>query len=362
MEDHDENDTYGLDHIPNCNLKCRFYENEFPQEGEVVMGRVTRVDQLTGAYVALLEYNHIEALIMFSEFSRKRAKSVHRLMKVGKTEPLLVTKVDEERGFIDLSRKRVNPDDVKACEERYNMHLKVHNIMRQTAAWVEEDLLSLYEKFGWPLNKHFNSLYEAFMISLNEPDQVFSKVDIDEKTKEILLDNISKRMKPVSCKVCSDFEVSCYTFEGIDAVKRSLQESLAKMEEVKDMELTVRLIKSPLYEAATYTPKIQVGIERITELLGHIEKAITDSKGKFKIISQPVAIGAKEEEDIEKMIRELNEQQNDEGSRNGEEDNEEGMNVHLDEYEENMSKSQTTDATENAKQEDSDEDEDDDDN
>lgn len=349
-EEHDENETYGLDHIPNCNLKCRFYENEFPQEGEVVMGRILRVDQLTGAYVSLMEYNNIEALLMFSELTRKRAKSVHRLIMVDKKEPLLVTKVDEQRGFVDLSRKRLNPEDKKACEERYNMQLKVHNIMRQTAAWLEEDLLSLYERFGWPLKKHFNSLYEAFMISLNEPDRVFSKVDLDEKTKTLLLENINKRMKPVSCKVCSDFEISCYTFEGIDAVKRALQESLEKMKDVEDMELTVRLIRSPLYEVATYTPKIQQGIEHITKLLKYIETSITEYKGKFKLINKPVAIGAKEEEDIEKMIRELNEQQNDANRTGEEEDNEEGMELHLDEYDPaDEKRSMTTEATEEEK-------------
>ena len=204
----EESDTYGLDHTPNCDLKSRFYEKVFPVENEFVMGEVMRVDQLTGAYVALLEYNNIEALIMSSEFTRKRAKSVHRLMKVGKQEVLMVTKVDESRGFIDLSRKRVNPDDVNACKERYNTSLKVHNIMRQTAAWLEEDLLSLYQRIGWPLGKKFNSIYEAFMISLNEPDRVFTSIEIDEKTRGLLQQNISKRMKPMSCKICADFEIS----------------------------------------------------------------------------------------------------------------------------------------------------------
>jgi translation initiation factor 2 subunit 1 len=204
----EESDTYGLDHVPNCNLKCRFYTNEFPVENEFVMGEVIRVDQLTGAYVALLEYNNIEALIMSSEFTRKRAKSVHRLMKVGKKEVLMVTKVDESRGFIDLSRKRVNPEDVKSCEERYNSAIKVHNIMRQTAAFLEEDLLSLYERVGWPLEKKFNKIYEAFMISLNEPETVFSAIECDQKTRDLLQQNISKRMKPMTCKVCADFEIS----------------------------------------------------------------------------------------------------------------------------------------------------------
>lgn len=165
------------------------------------MGRITRVDNVTGAYVQLLEYNNIEALIMFGEITRKRARSVHRLIKVGKTEPLLVTKVDEEHGFIDLSRKRVNPEDVTSCEDRYNKHLKVHNIMKQTAAWLEIDLLELYQNVGWPLGKEFNSIHDAFLICMNDPDRVFSKIEIDDKTKELLLDNIGKRMKPQSYKV-----------------------------------------------------------------------------------------------------------------------------------------------------------------
>mmetsp|Transcript_12070 Transcript_12070/g.10670 ORF Transcript_12070/g.10670 Transcript_12070/m.10670 type:complete len:353 (-) Transcript_12070:110-1168(-) len=348
MEDEEfENETYGLDHIPDCDLKCRFYENAFPQEDEVVMGRVLRVDNVTGAYVSLLEYNNIEALIMFSEITRKRTRSVHRLIKVGKKEPLLVTKVqmaetknkvDEEHGFIDLSKKRVNPEDVTACEERYNRSLKVHNIMKQTAAQLEEDLLSLYERVGWPLGKKFPSTYDAFMISINEPDTVFSKINIDDKTKELLLGNISKRMKPASYKVCATFEISCYTFEGIDAVR----DALNSREENKEFDITIRLISSPLYEISTYTPKIQLGMEAIKAQLTQIEASISESKGKYKLKGEACAIGAEEEEDIENMIRALNEEQNDDNNSNRDENDEEGMNIQI----EGMEDNETTDNTE----------------
>lgn len=77
-------------------------------------------------------------------------------------------------------------------------------------------------------------------------------------------------------------------------------------------------------------------------MLGYIEANINESKGKFKLISKATAIGAKEEEDIENMIRKLNEKQDENNSRNDEEDNEEGMAMHLegvdDEIEENSKK------------------------
>lgn len=71
------------------------------------MCRITRVEGETGAYVQLLEYNNKEGMIMASECSKKRIKSIAWLLKVGKEEALLVTKVDENEGFIDLSWKRV---------------------------------------------------------------------------------------------------------------------------------------------------------------------------------------------------------------------------------------------------------------
>jgi hypothetical protein len=40
-------------------LRCRFYENQFPEPEEVVMVNVTEIGEM-GAYVTLLEYDDIE--------------------------------------------------------------------------------------------------------------------------------------------------------------------------------------------------------------------------------------------------------------------------------------------------------------
>ena len=36
-------------------------------------------------------------------------------------------------GYIDLSKRRVSPEDVIKCEERYNKGKMVHSIMRHVA-------------------------------------------------------------------------------------------------------------------------------------------------------------------------------------------------------------------------------------
>ncbi|KAI5407701.1 hypothetical protein KIW84_053807 [Lathyrus oleraceus] len=89
------------------NLECRMYEARYPEVDMAVMIQVKNIADM-GAYVSLLEYNNIEGMILFSELSRRRIRSVSSLIKVGRIEPVMVLRVDKEKGYIDLSKRRVS--------------------------------------------------------------------------------------------------------------------------------------------------------------------------------------------------------------------------------------------------------------
>jgi len=69
-------------------------------------------------------------------------------------------------GYIDLSKRRVSPEDVVKCEERYNKSKMVHSIMRHVAEKTEYPIEELYEKIGWPLNKKYGHAVDAFKLSI----------------------------------------------------------------------------------------------------------------------------------------------------------------------------------------------------
>ena len=121
------------------NLECRMYEAKYPEVDMAVMIQVKSIADM-GAYVSLLEYNNTEGMILFSELSRRRIRSVSSLIKVGKIEPVMVLRVDKERGYIDLSKRRVSEEDIQTCEERYNKSKLVHSIMRHVAETLSLDL------------------------------------------------------------------------------------------------------------------------------------------------------------------------------------------------------------------------------
>lgn len=80
-------------------LSCRFYKEKYPEVEDVVMVNVRSIAEM-GAYVHLLEYNNIEGMILLSELSRRRIRSINKLIRVGKTEPVVVIRVDKEKGKV----------------------------------------------------------------------------------------------------------------------------------------------------------------------------------------------------------------------------------------------------------------------
>ena len=51
-----------------------------------------------GAYVKLLEYDNAEGMILLSELSRRRIRSIQKLIRVGRNEVVVVLRVDKEKG------------------------------------------------------------------------------------------------------------------------------------------------------------------------------------------------------------------------------------------------------------------------
>nr|GEZ50940.1 eukaryotic translation initiation factor 2 subunit alpha homolog [Tanacetum cinerariifolium] len=93
------------------------YETRFPSIDMAVMIQVKSIGEMC-AYVSLLEYNNAEGMILLSELSRRRIRSINSLIKVGRIEPVMVLHVDEDKGYVNLSKRRVSEEDIQICEDR----------------------------------------------------------------------------------------------------------------------------------------------------------------------------------------------------------------------------------------------------
>ncbi|KAI1394112.1 translation initiation factor 2, alpha subunit [Hypoxylon trugodes] len=278
---------------------CRFYEEKYPEIDSFVMVNVKQIADM-GAYVKLLEYDNIDGMILLSELSRRRIRSIQKLIRVGRNEVVVVLRVDKEKGYIDLSKRRVSPEDIVKCEERYNKSKMVHSIMRHVAEKTQTPIETLYESIAWPLNKKFGHSIDAFKLSITNPD-VWSDITFpSEPVAEELKSYIGKRLTPQPTKVRADIEVTCFEYDGIDAVKAALRTAEAR--NTQDNQVKVRLVSPPLYVLTSTCLDKNVGIQRLEEAIVDIRNSITSAGGQLVVKMEPKAVTDSDDAELQALM------------------------------------------------------------
>lgn len=287
------------------NLDCRFYEEKYPEIESVVMVNVRNIADM-GAYVSLLEYGNIEGMILLSELSRRRIRSIHKLIRVGRNEVVMVLRVDKEKGYIDLSKRRVSPEDVAACEDRFNKAKAVHGVLRHVAERRKMLLEDLYERIGWPLYKKYGHAYDAFKLAISDDKNAadpFADIDVPDDLKEEITTYILRRLAPQPVKIRSDIEVSCFTYEGIDAIREALFAGMALGSD--NSQIKIKLIAPPIYVLSTTTLEKEVGIALLNSAIDTIREKITAKGGKIDVKMAPKAVSVKEDQELQAMMDRL---------------------------------------------------------
>jgi len=99
--------------------------------GDVRQGRVTNLADF-GAFV---DIGGIDGLVHVSELSWKRVAHPREAVEVGQEVKVHVMKVDQKRGRVALSIKRLQPDPWASVEERYQEGQAVEATITRLAEW-----------------------------------------------------------------------------------------------------------------------------------------------------------------------------------------------------------------------------------
>ena len=139
--------------------------------------------------------------------------------------------MDQEKGYVDLSKRRVEPEDATAKEESFARAKAVHGIMRHVAKTHGIPVNELCCKASWPLykNKKYTDAFDAYKKHINEEINIWDEVDftqpgddlshLADKLKEEIETNLKRRLIQATIRLRAKVEVSCSAYEGIDAVK-----------------------------------------------------------------------------------------------------------------------------------------------
>lgn len=110
---------------------------------------------------------------------------------------------------------------------------------------------------------------------------VFDSMTIDQDVFRELQANIVRRLTPQPVKIRADVEVTCFSSEGIDAIKTALVQGEKLSTEM--IPIKVKLVAPPLYVLLTTSTDKQGGIDLLTKALEEIGASIKKAGGEMRI-------------------------------------------------------------------------------
>jgi len=236
-----------------------------------------------------VEYNGLSGALQFSEISNKRLRQTpQKIFSIGKLEPMQVMKVDQIKGFIDLSRKGLKPEDKKACEEKFNKSKIVHNIVSHISSQLHSSLEDLYTTIVWPLSKldEYNHPLDVFQASLSIPE-LLDNLSITPEVKKVAVQLITKKLGSHPVKVQATVEVTCFTHEGIEAIVPALLagENVGTSAEP----IKIAVVATPLYSISTQrkVSEKDQAIDLLNRSIQEIKQEIEKRNGSLVVKTPP---------------------------------------------------------------------------
>jgi len=195
----------------------------FPEDEELVLCTVTAV-QNNSVFVKLDEYEKT-GMIHISEIAPGRIRNIREFVEEGKKIVCKVLRVDKERGYIDLSLRRVNESQHRKKINEIKQEQLAEKIVEHLARQRKEEIVAVYKKIRdslaeWP------GLFPAFeAISKNELN--VEDLEIDTELAKQLKEAIADRIVPPEVKIEGDLKLSSYASDGVLLVKEALARAAA---------------------------------------------------------------------------------------------------------------------------------------
>jgi len=179
----------------------------------------------------------------------------------------------------------------------------------------------------WPLYKTHEHALDGLKEILDGNEELLAKMKVAQNLKDELKKILKEKLVPKPLKIRADFKLTCYSFEGIEAIKEALIAGEKKGTEKIPIKFTI--IGSPLYECCLTTINKKEGFELMNQALEEVKKTIKAKNGGYILETNPMIVGEGEKTLSEQLIEARERERLNEEDENNEEEEQEGINANL---------------------------------
>jgi translation initiation factor 2 subunit 1 len=190
----------------------------FPEESDLVLCTVTNI-QHNSIFVNIHEYGR-QGMITISEIAPGRIRNIRDYVLEGKVVVCKVLSVNPERGYIDLSLRRVTEGQRREKNDEIKQEIRAEKIIEMTAHLLKTDFPPFYNMISEKLLKEYFYIYQAFNDVLNGVLELHKY--FDKNIADALDKTLREKIRPKEIIIAGDVSISVWEENGVQLIKDTL--------------------------------------------------------------------------------------------------------------------------------------------
>ncbi len=222
-----------------------------PDLGELVVGTISRVEN-HGAYAILDEYENREGMIHISEVASSWVRNIRNFVRERQKIVAKVLSINERKGHIDLSLRRVTQVMKKNKVKHWKRHQKAENFLEMVVNKyneINEATLTLddaYNQVGWKMEDIFGDILTGFEETKQKGKIVLTQKQLPAKWVEVIGEIAQTYVEVPHVKITGIVEIKCQSSDGIIQIQNALRSGV-KVGSGDGTEININLVGSPKY-------------------------------------------------------------------------------------------------------------------
>ena len=194
----------------------------FPEEGELLLCTVTKIFGHS-VFVNVEDYNR-SGMIHISEISPGRIRNLRDYVVEGKKIVCVVLRINQEKGHIDLSLRRVNEGQKRKKLEGIKQEQKAEHIVKQIAKDLHKEEKQFLDIITEKISKKYDSLHSCFSDIVGDKLDL-KDLEIEKDAAEKITEFVKEKMKPKKVIIGGDISINVFKGDGVEIIKKALKKA-----------------------------------------------------------------------------------------------------------------------------------------
>jgi len=255
--------------------------NEFPEEGELVVGTVSKVQNF-GAFITLEEYPGKEGFCHIREVASGWVKRIRDHVREQQRVVCKVQGVNTSKGHIDLSLKSVNDHQRRETIQAWKNEQKADKLVEMFAEKIGVPAEQVMKEIVPHLLTIWESVYDAFQEVAEYGPGAFEEEGITGDWIVPLAEFAKENIQIQYVDVHGFVDLATTKSDGVKLVQQTLTE--AEKSEFDDVKIKAAYKGAPTYRITVEAPDYKIAEEQLRKAadraIGIIEKS--GGQGSFR--------------------------------------------------------------------------------